>query len=172
MLMRHELSLYLKTLNPILSKDEHPGRVSAVLNIWYLSVGVTASVSLDKNSFSQSPFRDDCLLTWPGFPGNSKLGHTLSHRSLRKLIMPWYFTIYLCLWNYLLNSDAVLYKYLFSLGFILPLKWVCIYSCCMFICCSMPRCPISPILWHRINNHPGKDANWIQKWKHRKRSFV
>lgn len=103
--MRHELSLYLKTLNPILSKNEHPGRVGAVLNVWYLSVGVTASVSLYKCSFSQSPFRDGCLMTWPGFPGNSKLGHTLSHRSLRKLRMPQYFSIYLCLWYYPSHSD-------------------------------------------------------------------
>lgn len=114
--MRHELSLYLQTLNPILSKDAHLGRVSAVLNVWYLSVGVTASVSLDKCSFSQSPVRDGCLMTWAGFPGNSKLGHILSQGSLRKLRMPQYFNIYLCLWYYPLNSDAVLYKILVFSG--------------------------------------------------------
>lgn len=95
-----------------MSKDEHPGRVSAVLNVWYLSVGVTASLSLDRCSFSQCPFRDGCLMTWAGFSENSKLGHTLSHRSFRKLIMPRYFSIYLCLWYYPLSSDAVVYKIL------------------------------------------------------------
>lgn len=60
--MRHAFFI-LKDIKPNPYKDEHPGRVSAVLNVWYLSVGVTASVSLDRCSFSQCPFRDGCLMT-------------------------------------------------------------------------------------------------------------
>lgn len=146
--MRHALFILKDIIS--MSKDEHPGRVSAVLNVWYLSVGVTLLCPLIDAHFLSVHL--GMAAWWLELLRKQQAGSYIKPQIFfRKLICPIFQYLPLLMVLPIEQWCSSIQKYLFSLGFVLPLKWVCIYSCCMFICCSMHQMPHLFFLWHRIN---------------------